>query len=625
MAKSFELDARTSFERGYVLAFAIGAALISILPNLYGLLAAPSGSAYQGFQWAADDHYVYAAWMRQAMEGRLLMDNRFAIDPQPGLTIHLYFFVLGLIAKVSGIPIAMALGKMGFSALFIILSHRLIQLVTENTYLTKLGLALVTLGGGVGFLVWENFGPEFERPSLFANALQSLKVPGVPNDVWQPEAFVFPSMLTNGLFMVSLCLILGLFLCFLNAKDSWKPVLPGALCAGLLMNIHSYDVLLVALVMVGFLVMQIARRAISGAWILRAMVIASGAIPPALWFLHVLKNDTVFQERAATPTYSPNFKVLLFGYILMMILAAFAIFKTEVKQDRNRMIGMGLSALIIAALFFASPEPGFNGYFMSLPMWLVTFTVACAACALLSTNSLAVNLVIAWALVGSVAPYYPSLFERKLTMGLSVPWAILAAVGIGSVILDKDRSKRNLITVLTILVLGGTSLRWFFREIELAKLNVSNTTLHSVYLSRDAQTIIDFLNKAGAVKSRAVLVALPGVAQKDPDRVDEFREPILPDLNPVLSGLTGVYSYAGHWSETPNYIQRRNEATELFLARTSDERRAEILAKIKPNYIVAPDPNAFPDLADLTSLGDVVAGGNQFKLIRVRAVPAAIN
>ena len=112
-------------------------------------------------------------------------------------------------------------------------------------------------------------------------------------------------------------------------------------------------------------------------------------------------------------------------------------------------------------------------------------------------------------------------------------------------------------------------------------------------------------------------MAVPGFAQKDERSVDLFREPFMPDLNPVVSGLTGAYTYAGHWSETPNYLDRRNESTEVFLMETSPERRAEILQKVRPQYIVAPDPRAFPGTADLTYLGQVVAGSNQFKLIKV--------
>lgn len=619
MSDNPEAKHRTQKERGYVLAFAIGAALVSVLPYIYGLLAAPAGSSYQGFQWAADDHFVYSAWMRQAMEGRLLMDNRFAVDAQPGLTIHVFFFALGLLAKVTGIPLAMAVGKMGFSALFVILAHKLIQRITTDTYTTKLALAITVLGGGIGFLVWENFGPELERPSPFQSLLATLKVPGVPNDVWQPEAFVFPSMLTNALFMVSLCLILGVFLSFLDSKNSWKSVLPGFICMALLMNIHSYDVLLVAMVMVGFLAMQLARREATTQWVIRAVVIGLGAVPPALWFMHVLQNDKVFQERAATPTYTPNFKVMLFGYILMIGLAAFALLKPEIKADRKRLAGAGLFLILVLGMYVAAPPPGAPaGYFMSLPVWVGVFALACISAALLATPSVAANLVISWGTIGLVAPYFPSLFERKLTMGLSIPWAILAAFGIAALTLPRDRSKRNMITVLTILVLSGSSLRWFFREIELAKLNVSNTTLHSVYLSRDIQSILDYLNKEGLAAKRTVVMALPGVAQKDQEAVDTFREPIVLDVNPVLSGFAGVYSYAGHWSETPDYVTRRNESTEIYLDRTTPERRQQILDKVQPNYIVAPDPSAFPGIADLSSLGQVVAGGNQFKLIKLR-------
>jgi arabinosyltransferase C len=560
---------------------------------------------------------VYAAWMRQAMDGHLLMDNRFAVDPQPGLTIHLYFFLLGQIARFTGIAMAAALGKMAFSALFIFLAYRLIQKTTANVYTTKLALALVTLGGGIGFLVWENFGPEMERQGPFQSLLGALKVPGVPTDVWQPEGFVFPSMLTNGLFMVSLCLILYTFICFLRCRDSWKPVLPGALAFGALMNIHSYDALLIAMVMVAFLVMQVARKAISGAWVGRALVIALGAVPPALWFMHVLQNDKVFQERAATPTYSANFKVLFFGYCLMILLAGLCFIRKEASQNKRLVLGAVLGVVTLAGLFALSPPPGFDGYYMSMAAWIGVYALVLVACGLLAREAPAANLVVAWALVGIVAPYFPALFERKLTMGLSVPWAILAAVGLATVTLDKDRAKRNLITVLTILVLSGTSLRWFFREVDLIRLNVSNTTLHPVYLTRDMQSIVDYLN-THEQGTRRVVIAMPGVAQKDPELIDTFRTPSIPDLNPILSGLTGVYTYAGHWSETPNYGDRRNDALKVFLAQTPENERSEILSRVSPNYLVAPDEQAFPGVADLEKLGTVVAGGNQFKLIKLR-------
>jgi len=602
-----------------VIAFAIGAAILSILPSLYALLAAPPGAKYLGFQFNTDDHMVYSAWMRQAMDGHLLMDNRFAVDSQPGLTIHIYFFVLGLLAKLTGIPLAAAIGKMAFSALFVVLIHRLIQKTVTNVYTRKLALAIVVVGGGLGFLVWENFGRVFTTSGPFQSLFTAMGVPGLPNDVWQPEGFVLPSLLTNGLFMVSLCLIVFIFLSFLEAKNSWKPVLPGALAFAALMNIHSYDVLIIAFAMIAFLGMQITRRAISKEWVIRALVIASGAIPPALWFVHVLKQDAVFQARAATPTYSANFKVLLLGYALMIAMAALSPFQSRLKADKRVLTGAAIGAILILLLFATAPAPGFEGYAMGMPAWLLIYVATVACCCLLAQDRPAANLVVAWALTGLIAPYFPSLFERKLTMGLSVPWAILAAAGLSAVALNRERSKRNLITVLTILCVAGTSLRWFFREIELIKLNVSNTTVHPVYLTRDVQSILAYLNDHHASEQKTIVVAMPGVPQPVPDSQPvTFREPVLPDLNPILSGFAGVYTYAGHWSETPDYGNRRNESMAIFLDRTPQEERQAILEKIKPAYIVTPAPNTFPQIADLSGLGEVVVQGNQFQLIKVR-------
>src|SRR5579885_2753146 len=92
-------DKRAASERSFVRILAILSAALAALPDVFNWLLRPLGSSYLGIQYNLDDHMVYAAWMRQAMDGRVLFDNRFTTDAQPGLTIHLYFLVLGWIAK----------------------------------------------------------------------------------------------------------------------------------------------------------------------------------------------------------------------------------------------------------------------------------------------------------------------------------------------------------------------------------------------------------------------------------------------------------------------------------------------------------------------------------------------
>lgn len=625
-------------ERRYVWFLAAFAALLSLIPFLASFRSAPLGTSYLGFEYNTDDHMVYAAWMRQAMDGHFFFDNRFAIDPQPGLTVHLYFFVLGLLAKLLGIVVAATVARVGFSVLFVFLLHNLVKRFSPNVYVTKLAMTLAVFGGGIGFLVWHNFGVQIVKDSIGASVLKPLTGGGLPVDVWQPESFVFPSMLTNSLFMVSLCLILVTFRCVLDARESWKPVLPGALAFGLLMNIHSYDVLLVALVLVGFLVMTAMRKQATGAWIARAAVIGAGAVPAALWFVHVLQKDPVFQMRADTPTYAANFRPVFVTFFLLIALAlagwALRTSKDDPQVRNRRMGGAGLMGVLFLALYGLATRPYDAGaeYFLTLGGWALVFALSLGALALLSDEEPAWNLFAAWAVIGMTAPYFPALFQRKLAMGLSIPWAVLAAFGFAVATKKLGRSERNLATVLVLIILSGSSIMWLSRELSLLKYNVSNTTVHAPFLNADGQRIVNYLNEHSA--GRTVVVAMPGIPDPliDPGSgqpiPDEYSTPTMPDLNPIVSGFTGVYTYAGHWSETPQYKERRrNLATSIFLAATSDADRQARIKETQANYLIAPVPGAFaalkdPEtglsvLADLTSLGEVVVDGSKFKLIRL--------
>lgn len=595
--------------RRFAIWMAILFGFIAALPYMFGVATTLPGEMYLGHQYNVDDHMVYAAWMRQAMDGHFLFDNRFAIDPQPAQTFHLYFLVLGWLAKAVGIPLASVIGRVVFSGLFVWLLARFVSRLTDCVYTAKLAIAIAVVGGGLGFLVWHNFGVLIVRPD--ASAFAGLMAGRLPTDVWQPEGFVFPSMLTNGLFMVSLCLIVGTFDCVVAAKASWRSAIWGAFWMLILANIHSYDALLIGLVLTAYLVAAFVSKTFETAWLHRVLTIVSGAIPSALWLIHVLQVDPVFQARAATPTFSPTFPQLLFGYGLLIGAGLIFLFKS------NR-LWAGACGAGIALLAFAASGATTETYWMGWAPWLVVFLVAIFLSSVLATADIGRNLVVCWGLVGLIAPFIPTLFQRKLAMGLSVPWAILGAIGIAALVIDRDRSKRNMATVLTLVLFAATGIRWIFRESQLASDNVSNTTVHPVHLTRNVVQILEYLDKQ---PGRKVVLALPGLNSPliEPDR---FATPYVPDLNSIVSGFTGSYTYAGHWSETPDYGNRRNETTRFFL-KSSDEGslRSDFISKAGANYAIVPVHAAFPNIANELSdvnLGQVLIAGPQFELVRLR-------
>ncbi len=619
-------DPRT---RRFVLVFALVVGFLCFSTYLIGALsAAQRGLWYAGFQHATDDQMVYAAWMTQAQDGRLLMDNRFAVESQPGLTIHLYFFAVGLLSKFTGIGLAAAAARAVFSGLFVWLLYRFLTRIDGDSFFLKLGLILGTFGGGVGFLVWHSFGEAIVKPG--PGPLIALLSGRLPIDVWQPEAFAFPSMLVNGLFVASLCLMLVAITALLDARLSWKPVPIGAAAMLLLMNVHSYDVLLLAIVAVAFLASQATVRTLSGGWIVRGAAIFSGAIPSAAWFLHVYREDAVFRARAATETFAPDFRQVLAGILLLAALAAAGLAaqawnrEEPARRDRLGLLSFGLLSVGLFAAASARPE----GFWMDWLTWAGVFLAATLAVALLAKGKPAYDWTLAWAIAGLVAIYLPALFQRKLAMGLAIPWALLASLALYRFLEAREKGLRTLIGAASLVLLCLSSLFWFVRERDYVRSNVSRTTVQPVFYPAEVESI---LTKLRSVPGRKVVLAMPGIPSFVTDHAgaaeDRFATPYMPDLNPLASGFGGAYSYAGHWSETPQYLERRAETLRFFLGSTSPERREELLRRIGVTHVIAPVPAAFPDflertgqtLADVTGMGKTIAGGSQFVLLEVGA------
>lgn len=560
-----QLDAEKQLAvfRAYTKWMAVVLSVIIVLPTLIGIAVKPAG-LYLGIQYNFDDHMVYAGWMRQAMEGRFLFENRFTTDPQPGLTLHLYFLALGWVAKLVGIPIAMHTARLGFAFLSVILLGRLVEAVSGDTYQRKIALALAIFGGGLGFTVWHNYGVAIAKP--IGGPLAGWMLSRLPTDDWQPEGYFFYSALTNSLFMVSLCLILGTFLNVLQARESKAAIWRGALCFGVLMNIHSYDVLLVSLVMLGVPVALFKSEVVTKQWVGRSLLIALGAVPAALWFVYVLKNDPVFQARAATLTFSPNFRQLFFGFFPLLVLGFFSL----AKVTKDAKAGIGALAVFLIGLYVYAGNPEFlqDRYFLTPVTFGICFVAVLAIIYLQRHNRPAFSIVLCWALIGIIAPYFPALFQRKLTMMLGIPWGILAGMGIANLISERERGQRNLLTSLVILVSSATGIQWVQREITLARNNVSNTTVHAVTQPPEVEKMIEVLAPLGR---NAVIASLPGSPSPAQDEQgnpipDLYNTPVIPDLNPVLVGLAGSRAYAGHWSETPSYGEKRSKLVQALRA-----------------------------------------------------------
>src|SRR3989442_11370530 len=114
-------------ERRWVWIAAIAVATLASLPYLLLWAITPPDKLFWGFVNNPDDHCVYLAWMRQAEQGQFFFQNLFTTAPQRGLTINLFFLLLGLLGRVTHLPLAVVyhLARFGFGVLLLVLVYYL--------------------------------------------------------------------------------------------------------------------------------------------------------------------------------------------------------------------------------------------------------------------------------------------------------------------------------------------------------------------------------------------------------------------------------------------------------------------------------------------------------------------
>ncbi|MDQ2985164.1 MAG: hypothetical protein M3R13_00410 [Armatimonadota bacterium] len=580
--------------------------LLASLPYLFGLAIQPEGTLYLVVHSNYDDHAVYASWTKQAQEGRFFFENRFTTDDQAGKTIHLYFLAAGWLAKAVGIPVALHTFRVVFGFLFLLSLFRLIRRYVGDETTQVLAFCGSIVCAGVGFLFWRNFGF------------------GGPIDVWQPEAFAFPSLMQNGLFCAALWLTLCVWHCILDARTSWRSVLPGALALIVLTNIHTYDTLLIAIVSVGFLASMIGARTSSGVWLCRAIVIAAGALPALAWFTFVRRVDPVFAARADTVTISAPFWWVLLGILPALLFAGLALR----KHGDRRAVTAACAVIVGAGVLQYFGDYRMVALWATPLTWAVIALLCAAACYMYKPENAFYGLLFSWITMGLIALYYPGLFQRKLAMGLAIPIGLAAGIGFAGTKLVKRLimgKEHVLASVAFLFAIGATSLLWLAREARMATSNLSNTTMQRIYWSDEVRKYLRFFQENAA--SGDALIAIPGIAVPN-----DFENPsdyglAIADLNALMSGWGGIKTYAGHWSETPEYLSKRTRVmNDLFSQNATRETAYLLMTDARANYILAPKTEiarqaGVPDPQFYSSLGEIVFEGDEWVLVRFRPSP----
>ena len=368
----------------WILAVFLTVAFLFSIPYIVGALLTPPGSKFLGLLRLKDDIAVYLSWIEQVRQGNILFVNLFTSLKQQHPFFNLFILLFGEISRVFHLsPIKLLfVSRYVLSLCLAALLFSFLSLFLPNISTRKACLLILLFSSGIGWLTGG-----YSPARGFKNSV----------DLWQPESTIFFTIYVNPLFTFALIFILLFFFSLLKWRN-WKGGIIGGICLLILANVHTYDVLIVGVVWIFFLLFLLVKdKKLPIPEIYSALIALIIALPAIYHQFFLLRNEPLFSARAAVPTLSPPIYYYLSGMGFLVPLAIWGIFKKfgEEKVDDS--------------LLF----------------------------------------LIAWAIAGFVLPYLPFSFQRKLFMGTQIPLAILSSIALSPHYTD---DKRRILPILLIVL-----------------------------------------------------------------------------------------------------------------------------------------------------------------------------
>ena len=434
-----ETTARNRYE--WALWVSLGIMLLASLPYILGYGIAPPGYKYLGFTYIVDDCCVYLSWMRQAADGHFFLRNLFTTEPQNANGFNLLFLLLGNLARITHLSLTAVfhLSRVAFGAALLMAVYLFAGIWLKDERSRRVALLVTGLASGLGWM------------------LPSGTIPNSSVDMWQPEAITFLSVYLSPLYSFPTLLMLSsiYFLYRFAETRVWKYACFAGLALLVLANVHTYDIITVAIIWALYSLYKLIRKPHDPYPIYGGLIAALIAMPLAAYQFHFYHTEPIFRMRAAVPTISPAFVWYLLGYGLLIPLAAVGVWKSR----RNRQD---------------------------------------------------ISLLVCWVVAGFAAAYLPVGFQRKLVMGSHIPLSLLAAIGLIA-LADHFRPRaRGVLIGAMVVFMVASNLVFMWSDCTALMSNESGTVAHVPLISDKELAALDYLREHTGPKD--IILATPGTA-----------------------------------------------------------------------------------------------------------------
>lgn len=364
--------------------FSVFFSILVLLPYGLAFLESSDEVVFQGLLFNPADGNSYLAKMYQGWQGSWHFKLPYTAEPGDGAYLFLYYLFLGHLARWTGLSLILVYHLARWlGALFLLWALRkfFISLdFSEKT--TSRAFVLTALGAGMGWLVF-----------LFGQFTA---------DFWVAEAYPFLSAYANPHFPLGLGLMLFLLAAPITQKAGQAPVLGvqtalQAIAAFWLAVLSPFGVVIVFLVTAGRLAWQAVRF----------YALRSRQATDMPRFIQLLRN----------PVFQPEWKMLL-----VLLAAGFPLlFYDLIVANCHPVLAVWNAQNL-------TPSP---------PVWdvLLSFSPAIFLAVVgvisrLRKTAWQADTLIIWLLTCLILMYFPWGLQRRFMLGLYVPTASLAVVGL---------------------------------------------------------------------------------------------------------------------------------------------------------------------------------------------------
>jgi len=255
------------------------------------------------------------------------------------------------------------------------------------------------------------------------------------------------------------------------------------------------------------------------------------------------------------------------------------------KRFPARTVGLTALAAAIAVpsiayqfwVYFTDPifAARANTEIASPPIWsffegyglILIGALAAAVVAWKNLKSKIVNLkfILVWSVVGFAIPYIPIAQQRKLVMGLHIPLCILCAYALSRLLPRLPGTLGRTVFLAILVVAAGSNAKFLSRDMGMLSQGITAPQF-SAYIGDSELRAMGYLREHATAR-------------------DSILAP--PAFSLFVPAFTGRHVCYGHWSETPNYAEKRAQWVALGSSWGGTSYWLDLLAASRATYYVS--------------------------------------